>query len=66
MDARLGIGDGCRHNLIAMVGVAVTLALGAALEKHNVLGTVILLSTGACSTVQYRTVALRDHSSRPG
>ena len=54
MDARPGIGDGCGHNLIAMVGVAVTLALGAALEKHNVLGTVILLSTpGACSTVQY-------------
>ncbi|KAI0275681.1 hypothetical protein BGY98DRAFT_991471 [Russula aff. rugulosa BPL654] len=53
MDARPGIGDGCGHNLIAMVGVAVTLALGAALEKHDVLGTVILLSTPAEESVSY-------------
>lgn len=52
MDALPGIGHGCGHNLIAMAGVAIALALRAALEKHDVPGTVILLGTpGAYSTV---------------
>jgi hypothetical protein len=45
MDALPGIGHGCGHNLIAMAGVAIALALRAALEKHDVPGTVILLGT---------------------
>ena len=45
MDALPGIGHGCGHNLIAMAGVGVALALRAALEKHDVPGTVILLGT---------------------
>jgi hypothetical protein len=45
MDALPGIGHGCGHNLIAMAGVAIALALQAALEKHDVPGTVILLGT---------------------
>jgi len=45
MDALPGIGHGCGHNLIAMAGVATALALRAALEKHDVPGTVILLGT---------------------
>ena len=49
MDALPGIGHACGHNLIAMAGVAIALALRAALEKHNVPGTVVLLGTpGAC------------------
>jgi len=45
MDALPGIGHGCGHNLIAMAGVATALALRAALEKHDVPGTVVLLGT---------------------
>ncbi|KAF8493198.1 hypothetical protein F5888DRAFT_1636684 [Russula emetica] len=47
MDALPGIGHGCGHNLIAMAGVAIALALRAALEKYDVPGTVILLGTPA-------------------
>lgn len=45
MDALPGIGHACGHNLIAMAGVAIALALQAALKKHDVPGTVILLGT---------------------
>ena len=45
MDALPGIGHGCGHNLIAMAGVAIALALRACLERHEVPGTVILLGT---------------------
>jgi metal-dependent amidase/aminoacylase/carboxypeptidase family protein len=45
MDALPGIGHACGHNLIAMAGVGIALALRAALEKHDVPGTVILLGT---------------------
>jgi metal-dependent amidase/aminoacylase/carboxypeptidase family protein len=45
MDALPGIGHGCGHNLIAMAGVGIALALRAALEKHDVPGTVVLLGT---------------------
>jgi metal-dependent amidase/aminoacylase/carboxypeptidase family protein len=49
MDALPGIGHGCGHNLIAMAGVGIALALRAAMEKHNISGTVILLGTpGTC------------------
>ncbi len=47
MDALPGIGHGCGHNLIAMSGVAVALAIKAALQKHDVPGTVLLLGTPA-------------------
>ncbi|KAF8479564.1 amidohydrolase [Russula ochroleuca] len=47
MDALPGIGHACGHNLIAMAGVAIALALRAALEKHDVPGTVVLLGTPA-------------------
>jgi hypothetical protein len=45
MDALPGIGHACGHNLIAMAGVAIALALRAALEEHDVPGTVVLLGT---------------------
>ncbi|KAH9992985.1 hypothetical protein BJV74DRAFT_795679 [Russula compacta] len=47
MDALPGIGHGCGHNLIAMAGVGIALALRAALEKHDIPGTVVLLGTPA-------------------
>ncbi|KAI0773073.1 hypothetical protein BD413DRAFT_473224, partial [Trametes elegans] len=47
MDALPGIGHGCGHNLIAMSGVAVSLAIKAALEQHDIPGTIILLGTPA-------------------
>ncbi|KAI0631377.1 amidohydrolase [Trametes polyzona] len=47
MDALPGIGHGCGHNLIAMSGVAVSIAIKAALEEHDIPGTVVLLGTPA-------------------
>lgn len=45
MDALPGIGHGCGHNLIAIAGVGVALAVKTALEKHCVPGKVVLLGT---------------------
>ncbi|KAH9940040.1 amidohydrolase [Epithele typhae] len=47
MDALPGIGHACGHNLIAMAGVGVALALKAALAAHGVPGTIVLLGTPA-------------------
>lgn len=45
MDALPGIGHGCGHNLIAIAGVAVALAVKAALVKYNIPGKIVLLGT---------------------
>jgi len=47
MDALPGIGHACGHNLIAIIGVGVSLAIKAALQKHNVPGEIVLLGTPA-------------------
>lgn len=47
MDALQGMGHACGHNLIAISGVGVALALKAALQTHNVPGKVVLLGTPA-------------------
>lgn len=47
MDALPGIGHACGHNLIAIAGVAVAIAIAASMEKHNIPGKVILLGTPA-------------------
>ncbi|EMD39321.1 hypothetical protein CERSUDRAFT_112965 [Gelatoporia subvermispora B] len=47
MDALPGIGHGCGHNLIAMAGVGTAVAIKAALQAHDVQGTVVLLGTPA-------------------
>ncbi|KAH8998052.1 aminoacylase 1-like protein 2 [Lactarius akahatsu] len=47
MDALPGIGHGCGHNLIAIAGVAVAIAVKAALIKYDIPGKVILLGTPA-------------------
>lgn len=45
MDALPGMGHACGHNLIAISGVAIAIAVKAALIAHNVAGTVVLLGT---------------------
>ncbi len=45
MDALPGIGHACGHNLIGMSGVAVTCAIKAAMEKHDIAGKIVLLGT---------------------
>lgn len=45
MDALPGVGHACGHNLIAIGGVAAALGVKAALEKHDIPGTIILLGT---------------------
>ncbi|KAG2132805.1 hypothetical protein DEU56DRAFT_441588 [Suillus clintonianus] len=47
MDALPVIGHACGHNLIAISGVGVALAIKSALETYNVPGTVVLLGTPA-------------------
>ena len=49
MDALPGVGHACGHNLIAMTGVAIALAIADALEKFDVPGTVVLLGTPGMS-----------------
>ncbi|PFH51825.1 hypothetical protein AMATHDRAFT_74704 [Amanita thiersii Skay4041] len=47
MDALAGIGHACGHNLIAVSGVGVAIAVKTAMEIHNISGKVILLGTPA-------------------
>lgn len=46
-DALPGVGHACGHNLIAVSGVAAALGLRAAMKKHNIKGSVVLLGTPA-------------------
>jgi len=45
MDALPGLGHACGHNLIAISGVGVALAIQDALQVHGVAGRVVLLGT---------------------
>ena len=45
MDALPGIGHACGHNLIAVSGVGVAIAVKEALVTHGIWGTVVLLGT---------------------
>ncbi|KAF9523771.1 hypothetical protein CPB83DRAFT_862255 [Crepidotus variabilis] len=47
MDALKGIGHACGHNLIGISGVAVAIAVRAAMEKHDISGKIVLLGTPA-------------------
>jgi metal-dependent amidase/aminoacylase/carboxypeptidase family protein len=49
MDALPGIGHACGHNLIAIAGVAVSLAAKKVLEKHDLAGRIVLLGTPGAS-----------------
>ncbi|KAJ7115957.1 hypothetical protein C8R44DRAFT_793745 [Mycena epipterygia] len=46
-DALKGLGHACGHNLIAVSGCGVALAIKAALEVHDIPGKVVLLGTPA-------------------
>lgn len=62
MDALPGIGHACGHNLIAIAGVGVALAVRMALEKHNVPGKVVLLGTPGALHSFHCTLFLWTHS----
>ncbi|EPQ56574.1 amidohydrolase [Gloeophyllum trabeum ATCC 11539] len=47
MDALPEIGHACGHNLIAIAGVGVALAIKHAMQKHDVSGKIVLLGTPA-------------------
>ncbi|TFK51839.1 amidohydrolase [Heliocybe sulcata] len=47
MDALPEIGHACGHNLIAIAGVSVALAVKQAMQKHGVKGKIVLLGTPA-------------------
>lgn len=47
MDALPAIGHACGHNLIAIAGLGVALALRTALIKHDLPGKIVLLGTPA-------------------
>lgn len=53
MDALKGIGHACGHNLIGISGVAVAIAIRAALEKHKLSGKIVLLGTPGAHLVPY-------------
>lgn len=45
MDALRGIGHACGHNLIAVNGIGVAVALRAAMQEHQIPGKIVLLGT---------------------
>jgi len=45
MDALPGIGHACGHNLIAISGAGVAIAVKVALQTHGISGKVVLLGT---------------------
>lgn len=45
MDALPNIGHACGHNLIAVSGIAMALAIKAVMDKFNIDGTLVLLGT---------------------
>lgn len=47
VDALMGIGHACGHNLIAISGCAAALGVAAALKKHKLPGKIVLLGTPA-------------------
>lgn len=65
MDALPVIGHACGHNLIAVSGVGVAIAVKSALQTHDVPGTVVLLGTpgeegGAGKAVMLERGGYRD------
>ncbi|KAH9994553.1 aminoacylase 1-like protein 2 [Russula compacta] len=58
MDALPGIGHACGHNLIAIAGVAVALAVKEALIEHDIPGKVVLLGTPAEEGGQGKVILL--------
>ncbi|KAI1788274.1 aminoacylase 1-like protein 2, partial [Ganoderma leucocontextum] len=65
LDALPGIGHACGHNLIAIAGVAVAIAVKAALDKFDISGSVILLGTPAEEGGSGKAILL-DHGAYDG
>ena len=65
MDALPKIGHACGHNLIAMSGAAVAVAIKTALQKHDIPGTVVLLGTPAEETRGGKIILL-EHGAYKG
>lgn len=61
-DALPGIGHACGHNLIAVAGVAATLGLRAAMKKHSIDGTIVLLGTPAVSGLPVSQLTFQEES----
>jgi metal-dependent amidase/aminoacylase/carboxypeptidase family protein len=61
MDALKGMGHGCGHNLIAVSGVGVAIALKSAMETHRISGKVILLGTPGKQNLSSEAPALTDN-----
>lgn len=59
MDALPGIGHACGHNLIAIAGVAVALAVKAALIQHDIPGKVVLLGTPGMNYSPFDSIKFR-------
>ena len=54
MDALPKVGHACGHNLIAVAGVAIAVAIKAAMQTWDIPGKVVLLGTpGKCESCQY-------------
>jgi metal-dependent amidase/aminoacylase/carboxypeptidase family protein len=47
VDALMGIGHACGHNLIAISGCAAAIGVATALNKYNIAGKIVLLGTPA-------------------
>ncbi|KIJ55761.1 hypothetical protein M422DRAFT_240377 [Sphaerobolus stellatus SS14] len=58
MDALPGIGHACGHNLIAIAGVAMALGIKAAMVRHTVPGTIVLLGTPGEEVTGGKTILL--------
>lgn len=66
MDALLGMGHACGHNLIAVSGVGIALALKAALQaRPRLSGKIVLLGTpGNLQALLFFQLLLRFYSRR--
>jgi metal-dependent amidase/aminoacylase/carboxypeptidase family protein len=66
MDALPGIGHACGHNLIAIAGIAVALAVKAALIEHDIPGKVILLGTPGIILCFYEGIIFKVNPAEEG
>lgn len=65
MDALPLLGHACGHNLIAVSGVGVAIAIKSALLAHNVSGSVLLLGTpGKLKPIETRATVYVQNLSR--
>jgi hypothetical protein len=61
-----GIGHACGHNLIAVAGVGIALAIRDALVRHDIAGKIILLGTPGMDPTAVPVADTSHRSSRGG